>query len=112
VSGWSMVSPLVYRVALTPLGPARPAASAAMPPRAYGVQQAQWGQPERRVPTEVLIFVAVERGGEELRLRRSLVALGSAGAAASLAAPHHRLPIAREAVPVAEDLAAQHREGG
>jgi hypothetical protein len=45
-------------------------------------------------------------------LRRGRVALGSPSAAAALAAPHHRLPIAREAVPVAEDLAAQHQESG
>jgi hypothetical protein len=95
---------------LMPLGPAGPPVSAPMPPRADGPQQAQRGQPERRVPTEVLIFAAVQRGGEETRLRRGRVALGSPGAAAALAAPHHRLPIAREAVPVAEDFATQHRD--
>jgi hypothetical protein len=94
---------------LMPLGPADPPVSAAMP-RADGPQQAQRGQPERRVPTEVLIFAAVQRGGEEMRLRGRRVALGSLGAAAALAAPHHRLPIAREAVPVPEDFAEQHRE--
>jgi hypothetical protein len=95
---------------LMPLGPAGPPVSAAMPPRADGPQQAQRGQPERRVTTEVLILAAVQRGGEETRLRRGRVALGSPGAAAALAAPHHRLPIAREAVPVAEDFATQHRD--
>jgi hypothetical protein len=93
-----------------PVSPAGPPLSAAVPPRPDGSQQAQRSQPERRVPTEVLVFAALERGGEQTRLRRGRVALGSPGAAAALAAPHHRLPVAREAVPVAEDFAAQHRE--
>jgi hypothetical protein len=93
-----------------PLGPAGRLVSAAMPARTDSPQQAQRGQPERRVPTEVLMFAAVERGGEETRLGRRRVALGSPGAAAALAAPHHRLPIVKEAVPVAEDFAAQHRD--
>ena len=54
--------------------------------------------------------VAVERAGVALRVLGAGVALVASRAAATLAAPAHDVPVAREAIAVTQQATAQHRD--
>ena len=86
-----------------------PLSAVPVPPLADRPQQAQWGQTERRATAKGLAILAVEGRGVAARVLGRRIALRSAGPAAALTAPAHRLAIAREAVSMAEYPAAQHR---
>jgi hypothetical protein len=71
-------------------------------------RDAEREQPERRPPPDVLVILAIKRRGIPVRRGGCRVTLGSSRPAAALAPPAHRLTLAPEAVPVAEELAAHH----
>jgi hypothetical protein len=73
-----------------------------------GASEAQREQTHRRASAEGLPVLAVERRGVATRLHRRRVALDPARSAAALTAPAHRVAVAREAVPMAKEPAAQH----
>jgi hypothetical protein len=73
-----------------------------------GASEAQREQTHRRVSAEGLPVLAVERRGVATRLRRRPIALDPGRSAAALAAPAHRVALAREAVAMAKEPAAQH----
>jgi hypothetical protein len=73
-----------------------------------GASEAQREQTHRRASAEGLPVLAIERSGVATRLRRCRVALDPGRSAAALAAPAHRVALAREAVPMAKEPAAQH----
>jgi cell division protein FtsN len=73
-----------------------------------GASEAQREQTHGRASAEGLPVLAVECRGVATRLRRRRVALDPGRSAAALAAPAHRVAVAREAVPMAKEPAAQH----
>jgi hypothetical protein len=77
------------------------------------VEEAQREQrKERGTPAEVLAVLAVECAGEEVGVGSGLVALGAAGAAATLTAPLHRVAVARETETMAEQATTEHPPRG
>jgi hypothetical protein len=75
---------------------------------AQGANQPKGQQPHRRPAAQGIPVFAVKGGGVAARVRGARIALGSACPAAALAAPAHRVAIAGEAVPMAQETAAQH----
>lgn len=75
-----------------------------------GPCQSKWKQTEQRGPLpQVVPILAVEGARVAARLLRGRVALRTTGVAAAAAAlPAHRLPVAPEAVAVADQTAAMH----
>jgi hypothetical protein len=73
-----------------------------------GTSESQRKQSHGRASAEGLPVLAVKRGGVATRLRRRRVALDPLRSAAALAAPAHRVAVAREAVSMAKEPAAQH----
>jgi hypothetical protein len=70
--------------------------------------QADWKQPQRGAPAERLSILAVEDVGVATRVRGRRVPPLPGGPASPLAMPAHRVAIAREAVPMSQEPAAQH----
>src|SRR4051794_12920939 len=64
---------------------------------------------ERSSPSEVFAVLAVERAGVSVSVRRRRVGPLAVCAAAALAGPRHRGPIAFKAEAVADQTAAKHR---
>jgi hypothetical protein len=78
------------------------------PSLSQGASEAQREQSHRRASAEGLPILTVERRGVATRLHRRRVALGPARSAPALTAPAHHVAVAREAVPMAKEPAAQH----
>ena len=76
---------------------------------ALAVEPAQREQREKgSPPAEVLTVLPVEGAGEDAGVGGGRVALGAACAAAALATPPHRVALAREAEPMAEQATTEH----
>jgi hypothetical protein len=94
---WTLIAHLVRRTG---------SAFASSPTQ--GTSESQRKQSHRGASAEGLPVLAIERSGEATRLRRRRVPLDPGRSAAALAAPAHRVAVAREAVPMAKEPAAQH----
>src|SRR5438270_7488672 len=87
---------------------ARRAGSGLAASSAQGTSQAEWKQSQRRAPAEGLSVLAVEDGGVATRVRRRRVPLLPPRPASAPAVPAHRVAVAREAVSMSQEPAAQH----
>jgi hypothetical protein len=75
---------------------------------AQGMSQADWKQSQRRAPAEGLSVLAVEDGGVPARVRRRRVSLLPGRPASTPTMPAHRVAVAREAISMSQEPAAQH----